>query len=66
MKIDYTKLIQATHKDIIIGNGIFIEGDDKEMHYKIIKEVLKPDDAFKAFVADDGCRYGLDGAFILE
>jgi hypothetical protein len=32
--------------------------------WAVVEEVLHPDDQFKAYCADDGCRYGLDGAFV--
>jgi hypothetical protein len=32
--------------------------------WNIVEEPLHYGDAFKAYVADDGCRYGRDGAYI--
>lgn len=54
----------AEAKDIIQGNTVFINGDDQLMHEFTIEEVLRPNDFYKAFVASDGCRYGLDGCYI--
>lgn len=56
----------ATAHDIVDGAIIWY---DREKEYggpfwNIVCEVLKPRDAFKAYCADDGCRYGLDGAFV--
>jgi len=57
---------QATSKDIVADATVYIEGDDGDLHKKVIEEVLRPSDEFKAFSADDGCRYGLDGCYIKE
>ena len=32
--------------------------------WNIVEEVLRASDDWKAYCAQDGCRYGLDGAFI--
>jgi len=32
--------------------------------WKLVEEVRRPDDPYKAFLANDGCRYGLEGAFV--
>lgn len=32
--------------------------------WSVVEEVLYPSDEFKAYCADDGCRYGLNGAFV--
>lgn len=57
---------QAEPKDIISGATVYILGDDNELHKMAIEDVLRPSDPWKAFCADDGCRYGLDGCFIKE
>ena len=56
----------ATPRDIIIGSIIWHERDRDYGgdFWNIVEEVLRPGDAFKAYNADDGCRYGLDGAYI--
>ena len=33
-------------------------------YWNVVDEVRDPHDPFKAYVADDGCRHGLDGAYI--
>ena len=54
----------ATKEDITLGNVVFINGDDDQIHKKVIEEVLKPSDLFKGFCADDGCRYGLYECYV--
>lgn len=56
----------AKASDIIIGKIVYLIGDRDEMHKKIIQEVYNPNDDFKAFIADDGCRYGLYDLYILN
>ena len=56
-------LIPATSNDIKVGNVIWLDGDNG-LVWMIIEEVLKPTDMFKAFIAEDGCRYGLDSCYI--
>lgn len=55
---------QATERDIILDNTVYIEGDDDKLHEMKIVKVLNPSDEWKAFYADDGCKYGLDGCFV--
>ena len=55
---------KATPLDIIVGNTVYLVGDEEDIHTKEINEVLKPDDEWKAFVADDGCRYGLRKLYV--
>lgn len=57
---------KATSKDIVEGNIVYKIGDGDEMHKMTIDEVLRPDDNWKAFDADDGCRYGLHDLWILK
>jgi hypothetical protein len=52
----------ANAKDIVVGNVIWYPRWDYHK-WVVIEEVLYPNDAFKAFIGD-GCRYGLDGAFV--
>lgn len=58
------KLTQAMPTDIVLGATVYIFGDNKEFNKMIIDEVLRPSDLFKGFVADDGCRYGLDDCYV--
>lgn len=57
---------KATSADITEGNIVFLIGDGNEMHRMTIDEVLHPNDDFKAFCADDGCRYGLHDLWVLK
>jgi len=56
----------ATSKDIIEGNIIWHQREAKygAPYWNIIEDVIRPNDLFKAYCADDGCRYGLDGAYV--
>ena len=68
----------AKASDIVEGAIIWypkwaeLEDFDDDMNeipvqcWKEVYEVKWPDDAFKAYTADDGCRYGLDGAYVEE
>jgi hypothetical protein len=55
---------KATPEDIVVGNTVYLLGDGNEIYTQTIEEVLRPDDQWKAYVADDGCRYGLDGLYV--
>lgn len=57
---------KAVPKDIVVDKTVFLLGDENEIYTKTIKEVLRPDDQWKAFYADDGCSYGLEGLYICE
>lgn len=61
-----TYLRPMVQSDIKIGQRLIMIGDDNDLYYKTIDEVLNPSHQFKAFVCDDGCRYGLDGCWILD
>jgi len=56
----------ATASDIVEGAVIWYEYYDSPSGYywQIVDEVQYPNDPFKAYTAEDGCRYGLDGAFV--
>lgn len=56
----------ATAKDMVEGNIIWHKREVKYggPFWNIVDAVLSPNDLFKAYCADDGCRYGLDGAFV--
>jgi hypothetical protein len=55
---------KAKPNDIVVGNTVYLLGDGNEIHTQTIDKVLRPDDNYKAYVADDGCRYGLDGLYV--
>jgi hypothetical protein len=59
-----TNLRRATPDDIQPGQIIWHGTDDRDLDWHIVEEVLQPDDKFKAYVAEDGCRYGLDQAWV--
>ncbi len=52
----------ANNRDIIKG-AILWYADDS-VYWLMVDEVLRPSDPYKAYIAHDGCRYGLDGAFV--
>ena len=53
----------ATARDIVV-NAILWYPHFSRNKWLVVDEVLYPNDAFKAFCADDGNRYGLDDAFV--
>lgn len=55
---------RAKPYDIQKGNIIWHTNGDDGYFWQIISEVLNPNDKFKAYLAEDGCRYGLDDAYI--
>ena len=56
----------ATELDISVGNVVYLIGDGNIMWRKVIDEVLRPSDPYKAFCATDGCRYGLEDLYVLS
>lgn len=66
------KLRPAEPKDISVGNILWYpdHGQEEEEEWDalpywiIIDEVYRPDDQWKAYCGTDGCRHGLDGAFV--
>jgi len=61
------RLRPAEPKDIIIGAVIWYPEWakwDGGRGWNVVDEVYRPDDQWKAYCAHDGCRYGLDGAFV--
>ena len=54
----------ATHEDVVVGAVLWYPEWDADNNWSIVDEVLNPDSLWKAYVANDGCRYGLDGAFV--
>lgn len=57
---------KAEPSDITEGNIVYLIGDGDEMHKMTIDEVYSPNDEWKAFCADDGCRYGLRDLWVLK
>jgi len=59
-------LMPATAKDIIEGTIIWYPEweEDEGRCWNVVGEVLNPSDSFKAYYAHEGCRYGLEGAFV--
>ena len=65
--IDQLRLFRpATERDIFVDNIVYLIGDDNIMYRKEIEEVLRPSDPWKAFCAEDGCRYGLEDLYVLN
>lgn len=58
------QLERATSLDIYRGNILYYRVDEQEPYWKEVCEVQYADDQFKAYVAEDGCRYGLDQAWV--
>lgn len=58
----------ATAKDIKVNSIIWYPGDTQEFadrdYWKRVERVLYPDDNWKAYVAHDGNRHGLWGAYV--
>jgi hypothetical protein len=54
----------ATPKDIRMGAVIYHRVGTNDAYWHVVEEVHSPSDPFKAYTADDGCRYGLDHAFV--
>lgn len=54
----------AVASDIVEGAIIWNEYGDEGHYWNIVSKPLHYGDPFKAYMADDGCRYGLDGAYI--
>jgi len=59
----------ATAADIVEGAIIWYprweeDEDDDVRSWRRVEEVYYPSDQWKAYCADCGCRYGLDGAFV--
>jgi hypothetical protein len=57
----------AEARDIVVGEIVWyprwkVDGGDR--CWSLVEEVLRPSDEWKAYCSHDGCRYGLDGAFI--
>ena len=56
----------AEPKDLTTGNIVFLIGDGDELFKIKVANVFRSNDLFKAFVAEDGCRYGLHNLYVLK
>lgn len=54
----------ATQEDIKVDAVIWYKESDIGPIWRVIDEVYKPDDQWKAYCDHDGCRMGLRGAFV--
>jgi hypothetical protein len=64
----FAVLRPMTSSDVVVGQMVFLVCDmdnGLNIHVKIIHEVLHPDDPWKAYCANDGCRYGLEDAYVI-
>ena len=57
-------LRKARAEDIKPGLVVWHENGDEGWFWNIVDEPLHYGDAYKAYCADDGCRYGLCGAWV--
>jgi hypothetical protein len=57
------KLRPATSRDIVEGAILWYPHWDGRK-WACVDEVIRPSDDWKAYSAHDGCRYGLEGAFV--
>lgn len=58
------RLRNAEPADIVKGRIIFYLRDSEPDYWQVVSEVRNPDDDFKAYMAEDGCRYGLANAYV--
>lgn len=69
-KVEFPKdeeLRPAKASDIRVGEMIFYpENPRRNSWIAFVQDVMWPDDDFKAYMSEDGCRYGLRGAFVLK
>jgi hypothetical protein len=56
--------LRAAHRGDIKVGQVFYYSEKIEPYWMIVEEILNVDSEFKAFVAHDGCRYGISGAFV--
>lgn len=54
----------AEAEDVQVGAVIWYEVRADRYVPVLVEEVINPNDPYKAYTADDGCRYGLDGAMV--
>lgn len=55
---------RATEQDVVVGAVIWHQDRTGGWYWHEVEEVLHPSDDFKAYTADDGCRYGLHNAWV--
>jgi hypothetical protein len=60
------QLRKAEARDITEGAIIWHDNGDDGWFWNIVSEPRHHGDAYKAYVADDGCRYGLNGAWVYK
>lgn len=60
------KIRRAKPEDIVVGKELILVGDNEILHVMKVEEVLNPSDEFKAYCAQDGCRYGLGSSWVIE
>ena len=58
------KLRRANSSDVVQGAVFYYGINEPEPYWQIVDRVQYPDDDFKAYVAEDGCRYGLHEAWV--
>ncbi len=54
----------TTPEDITQGAVIWYLCGDYGPYWNIVEEVINPNDQWKAYCGEDGCRYGLDDAWV--
>lgn len=54
----------ARADDIKPGLIVWHDNGDYGWFWHVVEEPQHYGDSFKAYMADDGCRYGLDGAWV--
>lgn len=64
--ITLTDLRPIEPGDVQEGAMYFGENSDGGFYMHFIEEVKNPNDPHKAWVASDGCRYGLDEHYVLK
>jgi len=60
------QLRRANAADIKPGLIVWHDNGDYGWFWHVVDEPAHYGDAFKAYVADDGCRYGLEGAWVYK
>lgn len=58
------QLRPAIADDVVEGAVFYYGVGGADPFWQIALSVQYPDDAFKAYVAEDGCRYGLHDAWV--
>lgn len=58
------KLRRATSSDVVVGAVFYYRVNEHDPYWQIVDRVQYPDDDFKAYVAEDRCRYGLHEAWV--